>query len=617
MKNKNTKNKILEVPYIFSNLMKATNYQLSIILAIALFLTLPLKAQVTIGSQDGPHPFSILELTTKQHDGGLRLPQLTTGERGALNFEGRFVNPVPGDEELAEKAEGLVIFNTTTNCLEFWSGAAWISLCASILQTLEVNPSSLTFDYNGNILSAVSNIVTITTNQSNWKALSNQTWATVSPGSGTNGQTFTVTVDNYSGTIPRMATITVTAGTLTETVAVVQVPELSKVANTNIAANTYVGAFWRASETGERILRVSNTGDWFAVVGWYDNRWNSTGGDGIVLAAGESSDPGITWDASTENPGSAESFNISNGVAVVSGSGNIYLRLGLQQPYADGVGDLDNYPARYAVVLISHNGGTQKLFIRHGEGDDYAPGQVSGKKWSPYNLGASRNFVNFPTKAGYFYQWGYGADPFSDKVPRPYHPINPILAAPTLPFPWSTTFNNAQFSLEDACPDDYSYKLPTNSEILPLSGGYGVATPTPMPIVWGYYADGWFDRRALNTTAYGNYSAANMAVSVYPSNESDPRNTDVAYTGSLVYDATTNASLFFPSAGSRESSSFNPTNLGKLGEAGYRGVYWSNKNNGDDEALLMSMIHYVFNGPQNITQTARKNSGNSVRCVRD
>ena len=108
------------------------NCQFSILLMIALFAS-PLKAQVTIGSQDVPQPFSILELTTKNKDGGLRLPHLTTAERDAL-----------GITTAMAKAEGLVIYNTDIDCVEFWSGSEWIRLCTDVLL-----PNSIQIDVEG------------------------------------------------------------------------------------------------------------------------------------------------------------------------------------------------------------------------------------------------------------------------------------------------------------------------------------------------------------------------------------------------------------------------------------------------------------------------------------
>jgi len=39
-------------------------------------------------------------------------------------------------------AEGLVIFNTTNNCLEFWNVEKWLSLCESICDKL-VQPEAI------------------------------------------------------------------------------------------------------------------------------------------------------------------------------------------------------------------------------------------------------------------------------------------------------------------------------------------------------------------------------------------------------------------------------------------------------------------------------------------
>ena len=81
-----------------------------------------LSAQVTIGADVAPKPFSVLELMGQYETGvygGLRLPQLTTAERDAISGLS------------APEAKGLTIFNTTTNCMEYWNGTEWKSLCDS------------------------------------------------------------------------------------------------------------------------------------------------------------------------------------------------------------------------------------------------------------------------------------------------------------------------------------------------------------------------------------------------------------------------------------------------------------------------------------------------------
>jgi hypothetical protein len=84
-------------------------------LIVALFTT-PVKSQVTIGDLGTPESFSLLELVTTRHKGGLRLPQLTTAERDALDLAS---DP--------EAAEGLLIYNTDTNCIEYWNLSKWVS----------------------------------------------------------------------------------------------------------------------------------------------------------------------------------------------------------------------------------------------------------------------------------------------------------------------------------------------------------------------------------------------------------------------------------------------------------------------------------------------------------
>ena len=101
---------------------KRTNVRLlslvSLMFLMFLMITGTLQAQVTIGDKTAPQPFSLLEITTINQKGGLRLPQLTTAERNALNLS---ANPT--------EAKGLVIYNTDNNCIEYWNHLRWVSLC--------------------------------------------------------------------------------------------------------------------------------------------------------------------------------------------------------------------------------------------------------------------------------------------------------------------------------------------------------------------------------------------------------------------------------------------------------------------------------------------------------
>ena len=95
---------------------------LTILSAFILFFSFgKLDAQVTIGADVAPKPFSVLELMGQYETGvygGLRLPQLSPIERTVLT------ELLSGAE-----AEGLMIFNTTTKCVEYWNGTEWKSIC--------------------------------------------------------------------------------------------------------------------------------------------------------------------------------------------------------------------------------------------------------------------------------------------------------------------------------------------------------------------------------------------------------------------------------------------------------------------------------------------------------
>jgi len=110
--------------------LSIVNYQLSIFVAIVTFFALPLKAQVTIGAQKAPHSYSVLELMSTK--GGLRLPMLSNDERDALKLTSD-----------STEANGLVIYNTDIDCMEFWSNGKWIDLCSNALPSANINPATL------------------------------------------------------------------------------------------------------------------------------------------------------------------------------------------------------------------------------------------------------------------------------------------------------------------------------------------------------------------------------------------------------------------------------------------------------------------------------------------
>jgi len=97
---------------------KLTIINFQLLITLLLFVT-PIMSQVTIGSDAKPQPFSLLELISNSK--GLRLTQIDEWTRDNV------LKPLLVG---VADANGLVIYNTDSKCLEFWNGNDWISLCA-------------------------------------------------------------------------------------------------------------------------------------------------------------------------------------------------------------------------------------------------------------------------------------------------------------------------------------------------------------------------------------------------------------------------------------------------------------------------------------------------------
>ena len=93
-----------------------------LIAAVLLLSSVCLKAQITVGNDSIPQAFSALEIISN-NTRGMRLPQLSAGDRNTLENSQAF------QDEITGKAKGLMIFNTTNKCVETWNGATWISDC--------------------------------------------------------------------------------------------------------------------------------------------------------------------------------------------------------------------------------------------------------------------------------------------------------------------------------------------------------------------------------------------------------------------------------------------------------------------------------------------------------
>ena len=502
--------------------------------------------------------------------------------------------------------------------------------------TLEVDPTSLNFDYNA----TASQSIIVTTNQPSW------TWSI----SGTNAADFTVTPSgntlivlpktNNSDATQRTATISVIASGLTEPISVTQDIDITNAPNTPVAANTYVGAFWRANQSGERIIRipnVTNAGAWSAFVMLYDNQWDASNGDGILFstsgldAAGLSA-RNISW-TSTTTPADAETFKLTDGTPTVSGmvaaNGTIQFRIGLQKPFDAYKPDTDPNPnpARYAVVLLSYANNTQaqRIYIRQGEGADYlmrnidtvSTGNLTSRtkcvKFSPYNTTYSTmnsqvpynngTFTDYPSQAGAIFQWA------NDNVPR--YAFDPYASSPGITS-WQNNFPNTFWDVlsgnNETCPS--GYRRPTDGTTSASDTGPTMTSSEMRQSlylnpqtgegsnidnsVWGYYADGFFDRRQIRTIGTGSPSSVLI------------NDNQIAHIGRLFYNPTTNASLFFPAAGYRNSSD------GVLNSPGTIGNYWSSSSYSSNLSWFMGFDYRSVSQTRNM---GNRSYGENVRCV--
>lgn len=365
---------------------------------------------------------------------------------------------------------------------------------------------------------------------------------------------------------------------------------------------TYAGAFWRCAQKGERLIRIpSSIGKWDASVFWLDERWNE--GD-IILEAGT-----FTWPAS-EVSADSDTPPVSGTATKITGNTSdnnnmLSFRIGLSSTYTA----TSEYPARYALVAITWNNGSdaQFFFIRQGEDPDYLmrPTDIYGNdqtgvtapnwrplanKISPFNLTAKTLgiacsperdadnpslFTDYPSQAGAFFQW-------ASAVNTRY-----AYSAVTDPTTWDysapTDYWDELSATNESSPIDYeltygvtvNFRRPRDGSI---DGPVAASTTEDSEIVqslyytpyssvdnmiYAYLADGYFDRLQFT----GN-------------NGVNGSSNDVAYWGQLVYNPINKASLFIPYTGYI---------TGTEGGISSKGQYinmWTSSSDGGGTALI-------------------------------
>jgi len=384
----------------------------------------------------------------------------------------------------------------------------------------------------------------------------------------------------------------------------------------------WVGTFHRWDQTGERIIKIRNTGEWQATV--------TQGASFIRLNGAGTTD--ANWGTSLAALGNDLGFDadypVAGSAVSLSGHGIIYFRVGI----TDSLAYWGAAP-RYGVIEITTDNGVRKIYVRQGEEADYVmresdpnpainePNRPYAARFAPFNLADplrgtggnnismhnymalvgvmdSLKFTDYPTQAGYFFQWNLGAG--SDL--KAYNPVNALLSISG----WQTSAKPSWIRRLEPCPVDYrhpndSLQNPATSEI--RQSWY--ATPNILNnSVWGFYADGFFDRLTVGQSPNGVDSTA---VSYNPSNLADPLNAEIAYAGRLVYNPSNNASLFLPAPGIRAEV----IGSGALTHAGDIGAYWtSSMNSVNGWAFYFTPTSFYSFG------AAHQSTGISIRCVK-
>jgi hypothetical protein len=393
-------------------------------------------------------------------------------------------------------------------------------------------------------------------------------------------------------------TFRIIAGELHKDITVIQVPRASEVADVakSDIITSYAGAFWRAEQTGERLIAIKPNVKWsaFALDAPADGVH-----DWVVMDAKPSKDDGVG--GSPEDDGNDSGFDRKHAVNSTvgwaqgeTGSNVGYLRLGARNAFAPTP---VNPSARYATVLMvpgSVEDGDlsadpneyRLLYLRQGHEADYLfSGRENSVRFSPYNLTAPEDknlagapgggveigyrggvFADYPTQAGAFFR---GTGP---KVLYAYHPTKAVDTSV-----WGElNVNDPSFEPheDETCPPGYRRPIGTiGSEMthsLWLDPTEDSRILTINHSTRGYYADGFFDRR--EPSGQGNSTPGPAEDSAVATGTGD-----VAYAGELLFNDSTGASIFFPSAGYRDSN-------GNLAFTGHVGSSWSSSFDNFDQA---------------------------------
>ncbi|MCD8072745.1 MAG: hypothetical protein LUE10_06195, partial [Alistipes sp.] len=429
--------------------------------------------------------------------------------------------------------------------------------------------------------------------------------------------------------------------------------------------NTYIGAFWRWNQTGERLIRIQTPsgmqGEWVA--------WVPEGGDEgsgiqwrnwIKMDTRQSLDPGITRNANDESPDDMILYDSKHQVSgnrtyargTTSTGGYIEFRIGLNSTLS-GIGD----EPRYGVIHLYYND-MQKyytLYLRQGEKEDFlmrrqdnnGNGSISTDwggtashprpkvvQWPVFNLsiedyrddpsntdryvqiGVEEGvFAKYPTQSGALFKWACHDFPRYAWNPR-YSTVHDNFDARNTTETWDVLAVD-----HEVCPSGYrrpnvgvvnsflSTISVTNNEVSqslflnPPASALGSSSDN---VIHGYYADGHFDRYAIVNGVSGS-SAYEYGRNSTVSRE----DLKVANMGTLLYNPFNNASLFIPWSGMREVSN------GYISLMGLGGLFWTSASVMVESNMTYGAWAFLVMDGQVRFDDQKRSSAHPLRCIKE
>ena len=459
-------------------------------------------------------------------------------------------------------------------------------------------------------------------------------------------RTFTLTTNASHTGYPRPThPITVTVGGVSQTVTISQ--HGTAVDQTGLLADAFVGAFWRHNQFGERLIRMTQP---------TDNAWTAVATEPWIQLC---NDPDVfNFAAFTNETGAMivradtpllPTVTANQGVSVSGTGTQINFRIGIR---ACDLVPGHNAPAsaiaapRYGQVIVTHNNNqtVHIIWVRQGEAADYVMHRTVGsnnpdgvaraaaRRFSPFNLtvpplanGRPNNallgtsldfrgggFVWYPTQAGAYFTWaGY-------TFPRLASTPQGGLAGPSASGNWGPIANLG--ATHETCPP--GFRRPNDGHVgntattvavgaqdatailqsemrqslflNPPTGGWGAGNSENS--AFGFYADGFFDRRAITI----------FAENFTPSTEANVVATGthyIAFRGSLFFNPRSNASVFLP-AGGGPNFDAGPNDVGDAG------LFWSTTQ-GNTVSSSWILVATSTPGMGTLTRMILAN----VRCV--